>query len=787
VRMGIGTGMVGTPSYMAPEVWRREPATARSDQWSFCVTLYEALFGALPFPGENAAQLRAAVERAEIVPVKGRRVPARIVRAIQRGLSRDPAARFATLDELLRELDTVLRRPPGIALAAGGVAFAALATVGVLALRGGAGDADACQIPPALVAGAWNGARANVMTAAFIATGRKHAPETAGRVRRLLDDYSAQWLAARAEACAATNVRGDQSATVLDARMRCLDRRRDELGELARELTDRPAAAVVDHAVEAAVGLYRVDSCSATGVVTEVPLPNDPVRAAQITGLDKELAAAHAAVLVKRVDVAMAQARSIVTRAKPLGYAPLTGRALRQLAQLSPYMSDHAEAERVLSEAIESSASAHDDRGAADMWVALMAFTAMQKGDPAAAVQLAKPAEAALLRADSPRELRGSFEHSLGIAYATLGKYAEAREAFQKALASAGTKLEAAASQTALCGAEVRLGHLTAAADVCKRGEAALEAELGPQHPLVAFALLNLGNVGLELHDDASARAALDRSIAILANTVGTKHVSYALALNNLGMIAARAGDFPTARSDYERSIAGLEAAHHPDAYWPWSNLGNLDRQLGRAAEARKDWERALAIVEAAQGTESDRGARAYYSLGSLDFDAGDIDGAARQYERALAIDLKLFGENHPQTAEALDGLGYVYNARNECKRAITYQSRAVAVNEAVYGRDSLQVARTLSTLADCQRQTGNPQAIANLERAIAIDQRFPGQDTYEQAFTRWTLAKALRKFHRDPAHARALAKEARDLFASTPEPEAAKTIPEIDHWLGTH
>src|SRR5262245_61458856 len=36
VRMGIGTGMVGTPRYMAPEVWRREPATARSDQWSYC-------------------------------------------------------------------------------------------------------------------------------------------------------------------------------------------------------------------------------------------------------------------------------------------------------------------------------------------------------------------------------------------------------------------------------------------------------------------------------------------------------------------------------------------------------------------------------------------------------------------------------------------------------------------------------------------------------------------------------------------------------------------------------
>jgi len=781
-RTAVGTSIVGTPVYMAPEVWRGEPATARSDQWSFCVTLYEALYRAPPFSGETEGELRAAIDRGMPAPPRRPRVPARILRAIARGLTHDPEARFATVDDLIAELDAVLRRPRPIVIAASAAAAAALAGVAFVGLRGE--RVDPCQIPPSLIESAWSSARGDAVTAAFTASGRKHAPESARRVRRLLDDYSKHWLDARTDACVATRVRGDQSAAVLDLRARCLDRRRDELAELARVLTDKPTGDVVDHALEAALSLHQLDACTATGVQTEVPLPNDPVRAAQITALDKELARARAALLVQRVDAATAQARGILARAKPLGYPPLTARALRLLAKLAKYSSDHAEAERLMNEAIAAAAAAHDDRAAADIWIELIAFTATQKGDGAAAIELAKPAEAALLRADSPRDLRAAFQHALGTAYSMQGKYSESREAYQKALRDAPSTLQTAQTEAALCGVELKLAHIKEGAALCERGIAALEAELGPQHPLVGFALVNFGNVGLQTFDHAAARTAIERALVILADTVGEKHMVYAGALNNLGTIAARTGDYATARSAFERSLASFGAAHHAGAFSPLANLGNLERDLGHAAEARKAWERALALAEATQGPESGRAAQAHASLGNLEFDAGNLDKATARYERALAITTKVYGENHTQTAEVLDSLANVYDARNDCKRVISYETRAIAVNEAIYGPAHPKVAQTLTAFARCQSELGNADSIANLERALAIYDRHPDIDPFDRAFTCWVLASALRHHHLQPARAIALAKEARALYAKSPVPEAAKELPAIDRFL---
>jgi len=789
-RIGIGTGIVGTPSYMAPEVWRREPATARSDQWSFCVTLYEALFGALPFTGTTADELRAAIDKAEPAVPRTRvpAPPAAIVRALMRGLARDPAARFASLDDLLAELAAVLRRPRPAVLVGGGVAIAALAGAAlVFGLSRGGDASDPCQMPPSLIEGAWSSARGTALATGFAATGRKHAPDTARRVRERLDRYATDWLAARADACIATRVRGDQSPALLDARTRCLDRRRDELAELARRLTDKPVATVVDGAVEAVSGLLRIDTCSATGVATEVPLPNDPVRAAQIAALDKEIAQARAAVLakqVKRADGATAEAERIVARAKALAYPPLTARALRLLGSLASYASDQALAERALYDAIAAAAAAHDDRAAADMWIALMAFTAMDKGDAAAALDLAKPAEAAMLRADSPPELRRAFHHGRGITYVMQGKYAEARDAFRLALATAPPKLETATTQTALCGVEVRLGELQEAKATCQRALTTFEAEVGPQHPLVGFGLLNLGNVELELHEDAAAAASLERSLAIIAETVGEQHVSYVLALNNLGMITRRKGDTDAARRYFERSIAGLAAKQHPEQFQPLANLASLERDLGHGAESRKRWEQALAVAQATHGPDSERVARALYSLGTLDHDAGNLDAAVAKYQRALAIHTKLSGGHGPYTSEVLDGLGFVYEARHDCKRAIIYQKRAVALDEETYGTDHPSVAEKLTSLGNCERQVGDVAAIANLDRALAIHDRFPSGRTFEPAFTRWALAQALRRFHRDPERAIALARDARALYAKSTEPEAAAVLPEIDRWL---
>jgi hypothetical protein len=90
---------------MAPEVWAGEPADAAADQYSFCVVLYEALYGQRPFAGRP--------ERGVSPPARthdGRRVPAPLRRALEHGLAFEPHARFASMDSLLAALERWRRR-----------------------------------------------------------------------------------------------------------------------------------------------------------------------------------------------------------------------------------------------------------------------------------------------------------------------------------------------------------------------------------------------------------------------------------------------------------------------------------------------------------------------------------------------------------------------------------------------------------------------------------------------------------------------------------------------------
>jgi len=107
--------VVGTPAYMAPEQFLGERGDERSDQFSFCVALYEALYGVRPFAGNDFLSISVNVTTEQLRPLpKDRDVPAWIRRLILRGLKADPAARWDSMASLIRALgddpDIKLRR-----------------------------------------------------------------------------------------------------------------------------------------------------------------------------------------------------------------------------------------------------------------------------------------------------------------------------------------------------------------------------------------------------------------------------------------------------------------------------------------------------------------------------------------------------------------------------------------------------------------------------------------------------------------------------------------------------
>jgi serine/threonine protein kinase len=99
--------LIGTPLYMAPEQPRGARADARTDQFSFCVTLFEALFGVRPFsPGDppSLAGLLRSVDAGRIAPMRLRRMPGWLLGVVRRGLSPKPEERFPSMEALLDAL-----------------------------------------------------------------------------------------------------------------------------------------------------------------------------------------------------------------------------------------------------------------------------------------------------------------------------------------------------------------------------------------------------------------------------------------------------------------------------------------------------------------------------------------------------------------------------------------------------------------------------------------------------------------------------------------------------------
>ena len=312
--------LAGTVRYMAPEQLERRLADARSDQFAFCLALWEALdrdpFGALVATDDIHVMADARSKAIAAGPLrKPAGVPARITKALARGLAVNPAERWPSMSALLDDIDPARRRNRIVIAAAVGTLAVAIGATWYLS----APAADPCRDAGAAMASVWRPGSVQRLRDGFAGTHRANSDEAATRTAALLDRRAAAWTLVKSASCSAT-ARGDQTAKLGRRRTRCLDARLAEVSAFVTALTHAPTGEMVDQAVRVANALPPVDECSKVDALLERAAPQAAAQT-EITRL--ELDVARADTLEKLGDKAtIASLPALHDRAKALDWPP---------------------------------------------------------------------------------------------------------------------------------------------------------------------------------------------------------------------------------------------------------------------------------------------------------------------------------------------------------------------------------------------------------------------------------------------------------------------------------
>lgn len=723
----------GTPAYMAPEQHMGLPTDSRSDQFSFCVALYEALYGEPPFTGAGRAALAISVTEGRVRDAPaGSRVPAWIRQLLLKGLQPRPQDRHVSMVVLL----DALAKDPG---ARGRQAFGWIAAASVVGVAGFglASSQDAktqlCAGMDRHLVGVWDASAKENLRKGFTDSGVGFAESTFARVDEGLDMYAGAWIKDRRESCEATQLRGEQSQGLMDLRMACLDGRLQELASLIGVLTNADSN-VAQKAVTAVGELPGLDTCSNAKALQAGVAPPDADVAAAVAELRGTLAQVHAMSSAGQYEPGLKLATVALKRARELGYAPTIGESLYSVGVLQHSTGAEKEAQATLEEAFFSSVREQLDELAARSAAQLIQVVGKSQ---AQAADGRKWANHALANAIAVGDERIRATALLGLANVAHqeSSFEEAKQLGQEALA-------------------IR------------------RAELGEKHASLLAAFNVLGLVASDTGNSDEAQAYYEEGLTLGGEILGRDHPDLARFLNNLAKIAWMQGKIDEAEKNFELALDLQTAAlgpKHRNVAQLHNNLAAVAASRGDMEEAGRRFELALDIWIEALGPEHPSVADGLNNLAVVQSGLHRYEKAKEYDERALELRLKTMDAGHPAIAQNYNNLGEDLRHLGDLEGALELHRQSLELWEAKLGPDHDDVGLALSAIAyDLCLLGRHDEALPLAERAMAI--RLENKlDPLELATTKWTLALALWAARPGKAdarkRARALAGEALEQF----------------------
>jgi eukaryotic-like serine/threonine-protein kinase len=732
--------IVGTPAYMSPEMHKGLEVDARADQFSFCVSFYEALWGQRPFSGDTMASVALEIVKGRMrPPPTNRRIPKWLRRIVYKGLSTTPQARFASMDALVDELARDRGRPRRLAM----YAAAALATGAAVAWVGPGfhGGTSPCESGAASMEDLWSASARAHIAEAFSQTEAPFADRAWILIEVITNDWVERWVEMHRSTCEETHVHGRQSDALLDLRMACLDRRRGELRALL-EMFQNADRTVVERSHAAIGGLTPVDVCAdVDGLVAKVPLPENPKARRSVERVRTLLDDARARRSTGKVGEALDPAAEAVALARELGHDPTLAEALLELAHTRDAMGEPDAARRTVEEALaHASAGKHDD-AAASAWILLVRVLGSSLESPEA-ITLEPAVRSAVRRIGDPPRHLASFHRALGAALRTNGRFDEAQRHLQEAREIAARHLGEehpthGAILQSLGVLAIQAGRYEEARAVLERALAVEERSVGPDHPTRAATIEAIGLAALRQGRLDEAEARISEAHALRLRVLPPGHKDIAHSHMNLAIVAYDRGDIDSAIEHEQLALGLLRDAlgsEHPDVAAVIGNLGNSFARADRHEEAIEHHRRALRLTERHAGPKHPRVARHHNNLGFSLGQLGRHEEALPHFEHALALWTEVGGADHPEVALAHYNLANTHRELGDARRSVEHAELAVAIRTRILGPDHDLTGSARFALARAHWAAGQHTEALTIARTLreALAERDAPTDTID-------------------------------------------------------